>query len=529
MKPSSISRSLVALLATAVVALLAAGCGSSSTTTASSGGADPAASVPATAPIYLEAVLKPKGDQKANAEAILGKLLNTADAGAEIRKTLDDQTTKHADGVVFSRDIEPWLGDRVAVAVTKLDATSADDTKALVILDTSDPGKAKDTLEKADKADKGTSVKRSYRDVDYVVSDDTAYAIVGDVVLFGDESVLKSSLDVIKGGGQSLADTAAFKKVRTALGQDGLGTGYLDFNAFIKAVADDSTGSTAAGLQALKGFAGSALSSQLGASISTSANAIKLDGVVTGAAKSAASAAGDGPGAVAAAPADAWLSVGVGDVGGLAQKAIKQLGQAGALGGQDPATLMAQLNAQFGVDVEKDLLAWMGDTSIWVSGTSKSDLRVAMVITSKDPAASQQAIGKLDRLLAKLNQPAKSVTIAGKPGLEIAAGSVGTIQIAAKGDKFVIAFGQGAAEQALEPSGTLASSDPFKAVSAEMGGVKPSVFIDTAALLKFASGVAGPNATYDKARPTLAHLGPIAFGAHTDGDIGRLKGAIVIK
>ena len=64
------------------------------------------------------------------------------------------------------------------------------------------------------------------------------------------------------------------------------------------------------------------------------ANAIKIDGAGTGAGKTATSSDGNGPAAVAAAPEGSWLSIGVGDVGGRLQKAIKGLGQAG-LGGMD--------------------------------------------------------------------------------------------------------------------------------------------------------------------------------------------------
>ena len=70
-----------------LIALLAAGCGSSS---GGSGGADdPAALVPASAPLYAEAIVRPQGQVRAGAEAALRKILRTNDPGAAITKALE--------------------------------------------------------------------------------------------------------------------------------------------------------------------------------------------------------------------------------------------------------------------------------------------------------------------------------------------------------------------------------------------------------------------------------------------------------
>ncbi len=113
---------------------------------------------------------------------------------------------------------------------------------------------------------------------------------------------------------------------------------------------------------------GSGLQS-VAAKLDVASNALRIDAAAIGLKTKAGS--GDGPGAAAAVPAGSWLSVGVGDVGGTISKAISSLGDSGATGGVDPATLLQGLQSQLGVDVRKDLLSWMGDAALFVRGTSR--------------------------------------------------------------------------------------------------------------------------------------------------------------
>ena len=54
----------------AAAALAVAGCGSSSSSSGSDPGADPAAFIPATAPLYVEAQVQPDGNLAANAKTV---------------------------------------------------------------------------------------------------------------------------------------------------------------------------------------------------------------------------------------------------------------------------------------------------------------------------------------------------------------------------------------------------------------------------------------------------------------------------
>ena len=97
------TRLLVLTLVLALCAAIAAGCGSSS---GSGGDDDPAALVPASAPVYVEAVLHPDGKVRTDVEGALKKILRTDDPNAKIldllEKAGDDKD------LTFKDDVAPW-------------------------------------------------------------------------------------------------------------------------------------------------------------------------------------------------------------------------------------------------------------------------------------------------------------------------------------------------------------------------------------------------------------------------------------
>src|ERR1051325_693576 len=86
-----------ALLAASCAAVVVpiAGCGDSGSSSSSGSGSgasgtDPAALLPSSAPLYVEAQLRPTGDLAENAKTVAGKILRTSDPGGKIVGLLDD-------------------------------------------------------------------------------------------------------------------------------------------------------------------------------------------------------------------------------------------------------------------------------------------------------------------------------------------------------------------------------------------------------------------------------------------------------
>ena len=79
--PRRRKRAALAVLAAIAAAVPVAGCGDSSGSSGGGGnaGADPAAFLPASAPVYVELQVRPSGDLAANAKTVAGKVLRTSD------------------------------------------------------------------------------------------------------------------------------------------------------------------------------------------------------------------------------------------------------------------------------------------------------------------------------------------------------------------------------------------------------------------------------------------------------------------
>jgi hypothetical protein len=527
MSTSFLPRFVPALAVLAAVAIPIAGCGDSSSNSSSAGnaGADPAALLPASAPVYVEAQVQPTGDLKANATTVAGKILRTGDPGGKIVGLIDKGAKD--DGTTYEQDIKPWLGRRAGLAVTGVGAGGKDVDLIAAIASKDD-----DAAQKFVDSRKG-GADREYRGVKYRVKagDDLAAAVVDHAVLIGTERGFKSAIDARSG--DTLASSATFKKARQTVGTDGLGFVYADPGRFFDLAAGATAGKApvdAAQLKMFKGLlTGSGLQS-VAAKLDVASNALRIDAAAIGIKTKVGS--GDGPGAAAAVPAGSWLSVGVGDVGGTITKAIASLGDSGMTGGMDPATLLQGLQSQFGIDVEKDLLSWMGDAALFVRGTSIDALGGALVVKSKDPAASRKATGTLRKLLTGLDVKTVALSGPGTSGAEGFSIDVGElpagIQIAAKDDKFVIAYGKDALADALDASSTLGDSEPFKTAAGLLDGAKPSLFVDTPQVVKLLSSVAGDDEDFLEAKPTLEVFGPAAAGMSSDGDVTRLKIAVAV-
>jgi hypothetical protein len=530
---SLLPRSCAALVAVAAVALPVAGCGGSSAASAGDAGADPAASLPASAPVYVEAQLRPQGAQRTGAIAVGRKLLRTDDPAAKLIGLFDRAV--RAQGTNFERDIAPWLGNRAGVAVTSLSGTGRPGWVAAIA--SRDDDKAKAFVSAQQQRHK--AAEHQYRGVSYGVDpkDGTAAAVVDHAVLLGTEPAVKSAIDATKGN--ALSEAKAFQEARGAVGSDGLAYVYLDPSRVFGLVFSRLSGAAggaglgaAAQSQALSGLvAGSGVRS-IAASLDAAPNALRVDAAVLGA-KNPGARAGDGPAAAAAVPADAWLGAGIGDVGGTLRKALaRQGGGGGALGGFSIAQVEALLQQRLGIDLEHDFLSWMGDAAVFVRGSSRADLGGAVVITSKNPAASRAAIGKLDKLLTTFGKSPRPLRgVDGAEGLVLGgAGGRPTLEIAAKDDKFVVALGNGALEAALGGGGQrLGDTGAYKSAVGLLEGVKPSLFLDTPSAVKVLESFAGDRPRFRRAKPTLDVFGPAAAGLERRGDVTHVKVAVGIR
>ena len=499
-------RRLPALLAALVTAAGAvAGCASSS---GAGSGSDPAAAVPASAPVYAEAVVAGGGKEQQDAQAALGKILGTTDPQGQVVALFDQG------GVQFARDIQPWLGDRVGAAALTLGkqgdkivvAASRDDAAATAALGRILPG----------------ATERSYRDVSYRVATKDgrplAAGVVGDAVVFGSENGLKAAVDASKGS--SLAEGDQLKEARSTVRQERSGFLYVDVAGFLRQ-ALGASGGGAAQLAPFVDPVAQALPKTFAAALDAEPGLVRVDSAAFGNG-GGARAAGSGADALAGLPGDAWLGLGVGELGQTVNGFIDRVSAGSGLAGVGLQALLGQAQQGLGLDIRKDLLGWMGDAGVFVAGSSADNARAALVIASKDPAATQRAV----RALETLARRSGDVSALHAAGVDVGfavkrPGGKEDLLVAAAGDRFVVAGGRKALDEALSPGSRLGDAPAFRDAAAKLSaGVRPSYFVDVRKL----SGLAGSSAKGGRGhdlQQRLKAFGAVVGGAKRDRDVTR--------
>jgi hypothetical protein len=177
-------------LALISLALFAAGCGGSS----ASGGDDPASAVPAGASIYADATLRPEGSLREDALAAAGKILRTSDPEGKIRELVADAFAESEDPKLdYERDVAPWLGEKVAIWLAP--TSGEEDFRGAIVATAKDEDEAQAAIDRAVAGSDKTFSKRTYKDVEYQASTDSAAGIVEGFAVFGTEPEFKQSVD----------------------------------------------------------------------------------------------------------------------------------------------------------------------------------------------------------------------------------------------------------------------------------------------------------------------------------------------
>ncbi len=532
----------VAALAAAALALAGAGCGSSS-----SGGttANPAGVVPASAPIYVGAIVRPSGSLQSDASTAANKLTGRKSPYAGLLKLLQSPGSPTLD---YQHDVAPWLGPNAGIFFTALGSSSSLEgllsqalaggtgasgawpfstgpsasAQGAIVLDTSDLDKAKSFVSAA--ATHAGAHPASYRGVSYQSSSDgSAFAIVDKLVVLGSDSAVRAVIDTSQGG-PALEHDSSYSNLMSVAPAGALAHVYGNPRALVGSEVASRPSGLPALLRALGG------GNPLDVSLVPSADSIALDAdVALGAPGSGATGSSGGLVGVAAAgghafgelPGDSWLAAGLGKIGGAAnghelEQLESVLSLASELGGSAAAEaaaspqvtlslkgilegLLAPLRslAANGPQARRDFLSWMGEAGVFASGTTVLELKGAITIDSTDPSASRAAVGKLAAALRKAGDEASPVTIAGTEAAVEAkvSGLPVTLAIADGRDsnghsKFVIGLSSTSVQEALSPSSRIAASPTLTATQSALGeGVTPTIAVNMGSLLSLLEGI----------------------------------------
>lgn len=534
----ALARVLGSFAACAALAAGIAGCGSSS----SSGSAvNPAGVVPASAPVYVGAIVRPEGGDKTAALAAGKDLSHQADPYSRLLVALQ---TPGSPTLNFGSDVAPWLGPDAGIYLTSLASSGPvlslleqgllgsaqasgsypfgeGGAQGAIVMDTTDSSKAQSFLDS--QAQHAGAHAASYRGVSYQISSGgVAFGLVDHLAVIGSESGLHGVIDTTLGG-SSLLDSPSYSKLLSAAPAGTLAHVY-------------STAAAAAAAPKGLGSLVSVLSGAHTANISlvpaTSSISIYLDRTTAGATTGGGLLAFDPEGARALSdlPGESWLAVGLGNVGTSLSLDVSDLrtvatliGSLGGQGAEGQSSGLLSINSLIeglitplevlGANTpqaRRDFASWMGPAGVFGAGSSLLELKAGITIDSKNPSASTAAVTKLaDQLKAKGATLEPTVVpgttasigarISGLPlPLVIAAGRDSSGQA-----KFVLGLGEAAVTAALSPSSTLGSSASHQAAETALGeSTQPNVILEFTTLISLLEGV---GLTQD---PTIAPLVP---------------------
>jgi Protein of unknown function (DUF3352) len=495
---------LLTLLTLAATALTA--CGDSDEATSSS---EAASLVPTDAVVYAEATIKPEGDQKQQLEDLLAKFPGGKELGSNIADKIDEATMKPGDKITFKDDVQPWLGEQAALFVGGF-GVGSEPRDIGVLLATDDEEASLDAVKKSEPKAK----EASYEGVDYLTfSDDdgdpVAAGTLDGQLVFGTVSAFKAVVSASKGDG--LAGTDGYQQALEDAAADRLGLVYVD----MKAVADLIARMPGGGQQALKGLKG--LDKPVVATISADSDGAEIAATVQASGNPFGAVAGSGSDLIGDVPADAWLALGQPDLGKALDAQVDQLQS--TLGSRDQ--IEQQLRAATGLSLE-EAIGWMGDFAIFVRGESVDQLNGALVAETTNPDDSAKLLQAVQRL-ARTAGDGTQVRPLGIPGdgFQLTSPDLPQSVYAYQRDgRVVIAYGEAAAKDALDPPSKLVDSEEYKAASDSLGeGYSASTYVAIAPILQLVESTpAAEDAEWAEVKRYLEPLGALVSGAKEDGD-----------
>jgi Protein of unknown function (DUF3352) len=506
-------RILLTLTALLTAIVVTAGCGSDESSSSAPAGLAPAGSV-----MYGEATLKPEGDQKAAIDSLVEKFPGQGSAGDRIRSLMEKAFAESDSGLSYGKDVAPWLGDEAAFFLTHLGANGEDGDGGLLVA-TNDEEKAKATLDKAI-----DGKKAEYKGTEYFTEDDGAAGVVDGWVVIATVPGFKAAVDVA-GDGRSLEDDEDFQKTLEDAPEERLGYFYINSPAFVKSLEQSPAG---AQLGQFREF----FKEPFLATIDADDSGVRFEATVPKSLAAGFPVVAEGADLAGGLPGDAWLAMAQPDLGKTLDRYVELFGA--QLGGRDNAE--QQFKSATGLDLQDDVLSWMGDWALFVRGTSVSELSGALIIETSDETKSGRVIDTIARFARQNADPGEQVG-----PLELDGGGEGVtlrtpdvpqpIHLFQRDGKVVLAYGDEAAADAISPGQTLADTAEFAQAEDALGGdYNVSFYLAVEPILALVDSTgASSDAEWAKVKPYLEPLGALVGGAQEDGDNLRSAFGVTVK
>lgn len=436
-------------------------------------GDQPAQALPAGTIGYVSVDLDPSGEQKIEAIRTLRKFPAFAeevdlDTDDDLRERLFTELTEsgECDGLDYAADVEPWLGDRVAVAAVD---TGAESPSPVMVVQVTD----------ADGAEDGLATLQETCGGDEVDAATAGWAVEGDWAVIGETAEIAEGV-VADAGEGTLADDADFQTWTEEAGDPGVismyaapaagqyladlysgqgeAFGYLDDTEGGMAEPDDEL--TEEMEQSLAEFRGAAATIrfddgalEIEAAADPGQSLMALSGIDQGGSELVSALPDDTVAAFALGFSEGWFTEMVDNVAGMsgADMTVEEM--------------MAEMSAASGLDLPADAEALAGDASAVSMGAGfdleaffnggPGELPMGVTIQG-DPDEIQ---GVLDKLKAQMGPEADM------------------LETEVEGDKVVISPNDDY-RATLAGGGTLGDSEAFEEVVGDADEASAVLFVD---------------------------------------------------
>ena len=472
--------------------------------------------VPPDTPFYLEAAIRPEGDRADAIASLSESVAGIDDPGDRIVTVLDQELGQV--GLSFADDIDPWLGENAALFARSLEpsAFAGGMPDAAALLEVTDRAAAEAFLEEAVAAEAPGLEERTYEDTSYFVDGDenAAVGLVGDTLVGGTEPALKAAVDASEG--ESLAGSEDFSEHAGGLDEENLAEMWLDLGTAIDAAAE-ADGSQ---VDAARATFGSLLDEPMVMELSATDETATLDSSAAG----PTGWAGDTD-LLAELPAEAWLGLAVTDAGETVQETVDAIRPLGSQLGEpslDPDAIGAEVEERTGLDLEEDVLGWVGDLRAYVAGTPSASFSTGTVLDTTDPDASADAIGAAAEAVERVaGRPVAATRLDdAEAGFSMRSALGPGLEVAQRDDQVVGVLGALDAEDVLEPDEALGDAELFEAASDALGDDHQAVTYlgmqDALAVAEAGDTDGSPD--YDALEPYTAALSYLIVGTATDDE-----------
>ena len=513
-------RRLRTLLATAVLSLGVgfAGCGGDDEDATTEASAELARYAPADALAFGQVAVRPEGSLNDSIESVLARFPRGDSVGQQLIDDINKDLAE--DGLSYEENFEPWLGQDVGGFITGLRFKGGEpevsDDEAAILFESTDDTRAEDELRAASEKD-GRVQTETYKGVeihDQVTGEDPRTVAVYDgvAILGGGPAAVRAAIDAATG--TSLSANPELSDFLAAREGDNMAVGYADVGGFFD-VLEQSGDLPKAQLDSIRKAYGANVEQPFLTALDVQSDKVSLDF-----AAGASEAGGISPeesSLVQSLPGDAWVVLGLGDIGKFVGQFTDQLAAVGQEQGFSSEQLDRILQREAGFTL--DDLTVLGDAAFFASGESILELQVGGVFQAAPGAQRDRLMSALQRGVRRSAQGRiVPLDVPGAEGFALRTELPAPINFATQGDKLVIAVGENATEALLEGEGDSEAVDTAReALGGDDFAVAFALQMDPVLdLVENSGGEDDPE--YVEARKYLEQISTIAAGTETQGD-----------